>query len=132
MVSSILVVEDSSVLARALTRFLQQSGYTVHHAGRCAEARALAGPFDVGVFDVDLNDGSGIDLCAELLAANIVAAAVFYTGAHDANRLQGAARLGRVVRKTQSAEDLRQAICGALGQAAAERADRCCTDRKSS
>jgi DNA-binding response OmpR family regulator len=132
MEPSVLVVEDNPVLARPLTRFLQQSGYTVHFASCCADARRLLGPFDVGVFDVDLSDGSGIDLCAELLTSKVVRSAVFYTGALDNVRFQTASALGVVVRKTQSAEDLRRAICAALGQASAEGADGCCTERKCS
>ena len=132
MPPSVLVVEDSSVLARPLKRFLKHLGYTVHYASSCAEARAFRGPFDVGLFDIELSDGSGINLCLELLATKVVAAAVFYSAVVHPASLQRAAQLGVVVRKTQSAEDLRQALCSALGQAAAEGADGCCTERQCS
>jgi DNA-binding response OmpR family regulator len=126
----LLVVEDNPVLARPLARFLAQSGYTVQHADRCASARAAVGPFDVGVFDILLPDGSGIDLCTELLASGTVDAAVFYTGIVDAALLQQAAYIARVVKKTESADALRLAICAALSQTADGSADGCCTARR--
>jgi DNA-binding response OmpR family regulator len=131
MQARVLVVEDNPVLARPLTRFLAQSGYSVHHADSCAAARAAGGGFDIGVFDVQLRDGSGIDVCMELLAAGAVLGAVFYTGVLDAELMQRAASIGRVVRKTESADALRQAICAALAQAP-EGAEGCCTPRKCS
>jgi DNA-binding response OmpR family regulator len=132
MPSSVLMVEDSSVLARPLKRFLKHLGYTVHHASSCSEARACAGPFDVGLFDIELSDGSGIGLCLELLASKVVAAAVFYTAVVHPTSLEQAAGLGRVVRKTQSAEDLREAICAALREVAAARANGHSTERQCS
>ena len=126
----VLAVEDNAILARPLTRFLAHSGYEVHYVDSCARARALRDQFDVGVFDVELADGCGIDLCLELRARGVVHGAVFYTGVIDAAVLQRAAAVAQVIRKTQSAEALRQAICGALAQTADSAASGCCSSRK--
>ena len=124
----VLVVEDNPILARPLARFLLQSGYDVHHVDTCSAARGADGPFDIGVFDALLSDGSGVDLASELLANKMVQCAVFYTGAHDPELLNRAAEIAPVVRKTESADALRQAICSAL-KSAADDQEGCCTAR---
>jgi DNA-binding response OmpR family regulator len=132
MRARVLVVEDNPILARPLARFLLQSGYDVHHVDTCAAARGAQGPFDIGVFDVQLPDGSGIDLCAELLGNGLIGCAVFYTGSLDSAVLQRAAAIAQVVRKTESVDILRQAICAALNEAAENGPDGCCTARNCS
>jgi DNA-binding response OmpR family regulator len=129
MTPRVLAVEDNAIVARPLARFLVQSGYDVRHVDSCAKARALRETFDVGVFDIELADGSGIDLCRELKARGTVRGAIFYTGVVDSAVLARAGALGVVVRKTQSAEALRQAICAALAQSAEDDAGGCCTSR---
>jgi DNA-binding NarL/FixJ family response regulator len=57
---------------------LARAGYEVVTATSCGEARARAGTFDIGVFDIGLNDGNGVDLARELLEAGNVRAAVFF------------------------------------------------------
>src|SRR6476620_4061116 len=107
MKPTVLAVEDNAVVARPLARFLGHSGYEVRHVDSCAAARALPDVFDVGVFDIELTDGSGIDLCVELRARGRIRAAIFYTGIVDAVLLDRAAAVAVVIRKTQSAEALR-------------------------
>src|SRR5689334_20026715 len=103
----VLAVEDNAILARPLTRFLAHSGYEVRYVDSCARARALDETFDVGVVDVELLDGSGIDLCIELRARGLVQGAVFYTGVVEQAVLERARTVAAVVRKTESAEALR-------------------------
>lgn len=64
----LLVVEDHADTAFVLCRLLEDSGYTVRHAGSLAEARALvkAEPFDVLISDIGLPDGTGYELMTEL------------------------------------------------------------------
>jgi DNA-binding response OmpR family regulator len=126
----VLAVEDNAILARPLTRFLAHSGYEVTYADGCARARTLTDTFDVGVFDIELADGSGIDLCLELRARGVVRSAVFYTGVVESKRLIEAARVATVVRKTQSAEALRQAICAALALKTENVTGGCCASRR--
>lgn len=128
----VLAVEDNAILARPLTRFLAHSGYEVRYVDSCARARALDETFDVGVFDLELADGSGVDLCIELRARGVVHGAVFYTGVVDSAALARAAQVATVVRKTESAEALRQAICAALAQTADAGDGGCCSTRKCS
>jgi CheY-like chemotaxis protein len=119
----VLVVEDSPVLVRPLIRLLSRSGYDVHHVATCAGARALEGCFDAGVFDVELPDGLGITLCAELLARGRIQRAVFYTGVANDARLKEASAIAPVVRKSEDVGNLLQAICSARERAGS---DDCC------
>jgi CheY-like chemotaxis protein len=107
----VLVVEDSPVLVRPLIRLLSRSGYDVHHVDSCAAALAIEDHFNAGVFDVELPDGTGIDLCAELLARGRIARAVFYTGVANEGLLRRAAQIAPVVRKSEDIANLLQAIC---------------------
>ena len=64
---SVLLVEDDQELARELSDFLSQAGFEVRCAGSVAEAEAaLAEPADMLVLDINLPDGSGLDLCRAL------------------------------------------------------------------
>ena len=64
----ILIVEDHHDTGRILSRLLRLSGYPVLSAASCAEARALVDrePCAVLLSDVQLPDGSGLDLMREL------------------------------------------------------------------
>lgn len=67
----ILVVEDEKALAGLIEQTLQKSGYGVALAGSLAEAREkLKQPFEAIVCDRRLPDGDGLDLVAEMRAAN--------------------------------------------------------------
>jgi DNA-binding response OmpR family regulator len=130
MNATVLAVEDNAIVARPLARFLAHSGYDVRHVDSCASARALQEVFDVGVFDIELADGSGIDLCVELRARGRIRGAIFYTGIVDAALLERAAQVAVVIRKTQSAEALRRAICAALAQSVDNDTGGCCSTRR--
>lgn len=64
----ILVVEDDTLLNKTLSYNLLSEGYEVDSAGCCCEAREkLAGPgYDLALLDINLPDGSGLELCEEL------------------------------------------------------------------
>lgn len=68
----ILLVEDHAVFRQALTlAFSMQPNFeVVGEAGSVAEARELLDGIDVGVFDLDLPDGSGATLIKELHERN--------------------------------------------------------------
>ena len=64
---SILLVDDSQVARRAVAQRLRAAGFEVHEAASAAEARAvpLAG-LACAIVDVELDDGDGPSLAAEL------------------------------------------------------------------
>jgi len=65
--SSVLIVEDNRSMAENLAEILEDQGLTVRTAQDCASARiAAAAGFRVGLVDVRLPDGDGIQLASEL------------------------------------------------------------------
>ena len=100
--SDLLVVEDDALIARALWRRLNERGVRARHVSHCATASALRGPFSVGIFDIDLPDGDGVELARELLGRGVVARVVFYTGCTNAERLWRARGFGAVFKKPGS------------------------------
>lgn len=101
----ILVLEDDPTVRRLVVRVVRPLGTEVVEACFCAEARAVK-DCGLGVFDVDLPDGDGVELAQELLKTGQVGAVVFYTG-RPMNR---AADVGAIVTKGSDAAELRAAV----------------------
>jgi DNA-binding NtrC family response regulator len=101
-----LIVDDDPVVARAIARRLLREGYTVSLGQTCRKARASGGGFQVAVLDLDLPDGNGADLAAELLRLGAVRSVVFYTGSLDTAQRERAERFGVIVDKSRELEDL--------------------------
>jgi DNA-binding response OmpR family regulator len=110
----LLLVEDEATLARAMARLLRRSGYEVFLAGSSEEARAAPGTFSLGVFDVDLPDGDGLDLASALMSSGAVRRAVFFSGSSSPGRRAKAARLGPFVEKAKGFPELLHVIGLAL------------------
>jgi DNA-binding response OmpR family regulator len=106
----ILVVEDDQVIARLIERVFVKLGYSVQVATSCAEARVVADVFRCGIFDIELGDGSGVDLARAMLARGDVRAVVFYTGSLDSEARRQAAELGRVIDKLSPFAELREEV----------------------
>lgn len=95
----VLLVEDDPAVARGLARLLMARGLSVDVATSCAAARALPGPFDLAILDLELPDGLGVDLARALVLRSKVCALMFYTGASYQPLLRRAAELGPVIPK---------------------------------
>lgn len=66
-VPSVLFVEDDIDLRDELVTYIADSGYFVRGVGSVQEAEAaLADPYDLLVLDINLPDGSGLELCHRL------------------------------------------------------------------
>jgi two-component system alkaline phosphatase synthesis response regulator PhoP len=110
----LMLVEDEPTLARALSRLLTRAGYEVVIVASCAEARSAGGTFSVGVFDIDLPDGDGIDLAENLRRMALVRRAVFFSGTTIRRQRVRAARLGPFVEKCKGFPELHAAIEGVM------------------
>jgi CheY-like chemotaxis protein len=110
----VLVVEDDIELARAVVRRLRQDGMQVVVAPSRATAETLTVCFEVGVFDIDLQDGDGVELAAEMLADGRVEQSVFFSSATFEPSLARAARLGPLVSKRDGVEALVPVVCTLL------------------
>jgi two-component system, NtrC family, sensor histidine kinase HydH len=78
---SVLIVEDNRAMAENLAEILTDEGYAVGTAGDCKSARSTAARgFGVGLVDVRLPDGDGIQLASELKALSPGSEVILLTG----------------------------------------------------
>ena len=110
---NLLLVEDNGAVGRAIAKSLRAQGHTVTLVNSYAEARAVTGYFDVGVFDIALPDGDGIELCEQLLKAHRIGGALFCSGSIDDLLLERAQETAPVISKEASFWDLCDAIVAA-------------------
>jgi len=114
----ILVVEDDVLVSRAISRVLSRLDCEVIAAPSCLAARALACPFDLGVFELELIDGSGIELAQSMLGAGQMDGAVFFTAELGTRLLGLARRVGPLVKKSEGVEALVPVVVGSIGPVA--------------
>ncbi len=124
--SSILVVEDDARVRDAICRSLATHVAFVEATADLAAARAALGrrSFDLVLTDLQLPDGTGIELVRALRAARDATAVVILTGAPDLESAIEAVHLGavRYLRKPVSTAELRQVVGEALARAGDTRA----------
>jgi DNA-binding NtrC family response regulator len=79
----ILVVDDDASLARLLVSLFESSGFEATGVGTIKEAVSAVGrePFDVALIDLNLPDGTGLDLLAQLRGLRPEMASVMLTAA---------------------------------------------------
>jgi len=82
----VLVADDSPIALRVLTRTLADHGLPVRAVSSASEARAVdTRGVAVAVLDLDLGDGSGVDVAEALRAARpVLPIAFFSSGASPA------------------------------------------------
>ena len=97
-------------MARAIRRALSNAGYRVQVAPSRREALATPGASAIGVFDIQLPDGSGLDVARALLTQGRVGGALFFTACTDREILEQARQLGPVVNKREGIAELLRAL----------------------
>ena len=110
---NLLLVEDNGAVGRAIAKSLRAQGHTVTLVNNYADARATTGYFDVGVLDITLPDGDGIELCELLLKARRIGGALFCSGSIDDLLLERAQETAPVISKEASFWELCDAIMAA-------------------
>lgn len=116
----VLLVEDSDTARRGLTVKLTEAGFRiVGEAASVAAARGLHPriEFDIALIDVYLQDGDGIELAAELRAADADTTIVILTVSTKPNDLLRALRAGAdgYLEKDFSGERLGESLRAAAG-----------------
>jgi hypothetical protein len=96
---SVLLVDENALLVRSLARWFGRYGCAVTMAFTCGSAAALRGPFDCGVFDVEIGGGDGVALADCLLYGGTIRTAAFFCATNDADVLRRASELGPIVFK---------------------------------
>ncbi len=90
--AQILVVDDDSEIRKLIARYMQDQGFRVLLASKCAEVheRIVTNQIDLIVLDVMLPDGSGLDLCRDLRAARSTIPIILLTALkEDVDRIIG-------------------------------------------
>jgi CheY-like chemotaxis protein len=118
---NLLLVEDNGAVGRAIAKSLRAQGHAVTLAHGYAEARAASGYFDVGIFDIALPDGDGIELCERLLADCRIGGALFCSGSIDDLLLERAQETAPIISKEASFWELCDAIQAAAPPGTARR-----------
>jgi DNA-binding response OmpR family regulator len=88
----VLVVDDDLEIRKLLARYLQEQGFRVQLASKCAEVRdrIATNQIDLIVLDVMLPDGSGLDLCRDLRAMRSTIPIILLTALkEDVDRIIG-------------------------------------------
>ena len=83
--ADVLVVDDDPIVRRVIVTMLQAAGLSTEEAATGAEgiARVRARSFDVVVSDVDMPDGTGIDLLREVRRIDLDLPVILVTGVPD-------------------------------------------------
>ena len=92
----VLLVEDTEDLAEATQRRLARSGLACDRAGDVADARACLAvqAYDAVILDINLPDGSGTDLLAEMRRAGSVTPVLMLTAQYSVDDKLSAFSLG--------------------------------------
>lgn len=106
----ILVVDDYPPLAKVIAIGLRRAGHEVERAGSVRRALEIEGRLDVAVIDVDLPDGSGIDVAQTLLSTGRARRVVFFSATRDPEARLEALRLGPLVDKNAGVEALFEVV----------------------
>ena len=113
-VLTLLLVDDSVLNRRVVSGRLRGAGCAVLEADSVSSGKALdASSVGAALLDLDLGDGSGIDLGHFLRKARPGLPIAFFTSGGDAAAIAGAKLLGPVFAKP---EELDAAVAWALSQ----------------
>jgi DNA-binding response OmpR family regulator len=117
--SRVLVVEDHPPLATVVAIGLRRLGHEVVRVGSVERALSAEGVFDGAVVDIELPDGTGVELARELLDSDRVQTVIFYTATRDPALKVEALKLGPIVDKMGNLEDLLEIASSELERVAA-------------
>ena len=97
---TVLLVDDSPLVRRALARRLEAEGFRVREESSTAGARgADASGLTCAIIDLELVDGNGSDLAAALLGKRASLPIAFFTAGAPSSLLERARAHGPVFKK---------------------------------
>lgn len=105
----LLIVDDQMDVARTLARALRARGFATSTASSCQQALSHLGSVDCAIVDIDLPDGTGLELAPKLLATS-AASVVFFSGCSDPAIQAEAGRFGPFVTKNAGLDVLFERI----------------------
>ena len=78
--SRVFLLDDETLVLRSVKRLLESRGHEVRAFPSCSHALADQEHYDIAVLDIDLPDGSGVDVGRMLLDSGRAQAVVFFSG----------------------------------------------------
>ncbi|HXS67357.1 MAG TPA: response regulator [Candidatus Polarisedimenticolia bacterium] len=115
----LLVLDDEETIRQVLSIFFEKKGYDVITTGAPAEAMALADreQFDLGIFDINLNGESGLELLVYFKSNFPDLPIIIYTGMKDEDWLEKAMFRGAngFLRKDDPLDHLFEAVKSYVG-----------------
>ncbi|MBX3231769.1 MAG: response regulator transcription factor [Labilithrix sp.] len=124
---SFLIVDDDTLVRRALRQMLNRYGACIEAPSRATAERELSKEWDGFLIDVRLGDGSGLDFLANLRGRGIAAPAVVLSGAMDHETVNSAATLdARFVSKPCGSSELAPFVAEAVRRKTHDRAHAIC------
>lgn len=119
MTSHLLLLEDHELLAAGVRHAISSLSFEVSHARTVNEARDMVSltEFQLGVFDLQLPDGDGIEFCAELRKNGVKMPTVLVSGMLNGLEVQRACDLGieGIVSKVDPVESISMAVHAVSG-----------------
>ncbi|HWC61838.1 MAG TPA: response regulator, partial [Verrucomicrobiae bacterium] len=116
----LLVLDDEESICRILSIFFERKGYEVITTSTAGDAMQLADRefFDVGIFDINLAGGSGLELLGYFKSNFPKLPIIVYTGVTDEDAVERAMFRGAngFLRKTEPLEDLFEAVKSYVAQ----------------
>ncbi len=106
----ILLLEDDRLLCESIAYLLESEGFEVHSVYSIEEAEeaTFASHFDLYLFDINLNDGSGLKLLEALRHAEDETPTIFITALQDLEAMAQGFELGAIdyIKKPFEPEEL--------------------------
>ena len=119
MTSHLLLLEDHELLAAGVRHAIASMPFEVSHAKSVSEAREMISrrEFHLGVFDLQLPDGDGIEFSAELRHNGVALPTVLVSGMLNGLEVQRACELGieGIVSKADSVDSISMAVHAVSG-----------------
>jgi DNA-binding response OmpR family regulator len=102
----VLIADDSPVVRAALEKKLSKAGATITLAASAAEAAAVdPTSIDAALLDLDLGDGSGVDVAIVLRTRRPDLRLAFFSAVDDVGHRERAAALGTVFAKPEGVDE---------------------------
>ncbi len=116
----LLVLDDEETIRQVLSIFFEKKGYDVITTGAATDAMALADRerFDLGIFDINLNGESGLELLVYFKSNFPDLPIIIYTGMEDEDWPEKAMFRGAngFLLKTEPLDDLFEAVKSYVGK----------------
>lgn len=102
----VYIADDSEVVRSALAKRLTAAGFAVHQGGSAADSRKVTiRAFACALLDLDLGDGTGVDVADLLRMHQPTLPVAFFSGGAPPSVIARAEAIGPIFRKPDELEE---------------------------